>query len=44
MFRAASVCRSLNLGMNADHDLSLKNLQFLKKQIPDILEVPLAML
>lgn len=37
--RAASVCRSLNLGMNAGHDLSLKNLQFFKKQIPDILEV-----
>ncbi|MCS6819926.1 MAG: pyridoxine 5'-phosphate synthase [Chitinophagales bacterium] len=36
---AAEICRELNLGMNAGHDLNLHNLKYLIENIPDILEV-----
>lgn len=35
----AKIAQSLGLGLNAGHDLDLNNLAFLKKNIPDILEV-----
>lgn len=37
--KAAEVARSLGLGLNAGHDLSLVNLKFLKQRIPWIDEV-----
>lgn len=37
--RAAEVAREEGLGLNAGHDLSLENLQYLKEQIPWIDEV-----
>ncbi|MEX0810865.1 MAG: pyridoxine 5'-phosphate synthase [Chitinophagales bacterium] len=36
---AALLCDELNLGINAGHDLNLKNLQYFKSQIPGLLEV-----
>lgn len=36
---AATLAKSLNLGVNAGHDLSLKNIAYFKSQIPDLLEV-----
>lgn len=36
---AARVARQLGLGINAGHDLSLKNLSFFKNQIPELDEV-----
>ncbi|MEX2589100.1 MAG: pyridoxine 5'-phosphate synthase, partial [Chitinophagales bacterium] len=36
---AALLCDKLNLGINAGHDLNLKNLQYFKSQIPGLLEV-----
>ena len=36
---AAECAFSLNLGLNAGHDLSLENLQFFKQNIPHLLEV-----
>lgn len=36
---AAKVAQDLGLGLNAGHDLDLNNLAFLKKNIPDLLEV-----
>lgn len=36
---SAKVARSLGLGVNAGHDLDLKNLSFLKQNIPDLDEV-----
>lgn len=36
---AAIVCNQLNLGINAGHDLNLKNLNYFKNQIPGLLEV-----
>jgi pyridoxine 5-phosphate synthase len=36
---AALLAASLNLGLNAGHDLSLENLQYFKKNIPSLLEV-----
>lgn len=36
---AAEMARSLNLGLNAGHDLDLENLQFFNKSIPSLLEV-----
>jgi pyridoxine 5-phosphate synthase len=36
---AAKTARSLGLGMNAGHDLDLKNLKYLKQCIPDLEEV-----
>ena len=38
-FEAASLARQLNLGVNAGHDLDLKNLKFLKSSIPWLDEV-----
>ncbi|MGJ8591070.1 MAG: pyridoxine 5'-phosphate synthase [Aquaticitalea sp.] len=35
----AVLATSLGLGINAGHDLSLDNIQFFKKNIPDLLEV-----
>lgn len=37
--RAAEKARQLNLGLNAGHDLSLENLQYLHRQIPWLDEV-----
>lgn len=37
--KAAHICKQLNLGINAGHDLNLDNLAFLKQHIPDLLEV-----
>lgn len=36
---AASFASSLGLGINAGHDLNLDNLQFFRKEIPQLLEV-----
>jgi pyridoxine 5-phosphate synthase len=36
---AAKLANSLNLGINAGHDLSLDNIQFFKQSIPSLLEV-----
>ena len=36
---AAKICANLDLGINAGHDLSLKNLAFFKSKIPNLLEV-----
>jgi pyridoxine 5-phosphate synthase len=36
---AAILCNELGLGINAGHDLSLKNLAFFKKEVPNLLEV-----
>ena len=36
---AATLAGKLGLGLNAGHDLSLDNLQFFAKEIPDLLEV-----
>ncbi|MBK6267038.1 pyridoxine 5'-phosphate synthase [Marivirga sp. S37H4] len=36
---AAEVARKAGLGLNAGHDLSLENLQYLKEQIPELDEV-----
>jgi len=36
---AAAHAESLNLGVNAGHDLNLHNLRFLKKRLPNLLEV-----
>jgi pyridoxine 5-phosphate synthase len=36
---AARVAETLNLGVNAGHDLSLENLAFFRKRIPNLLEV-----
>lgn len=36
---AAEVATQLGLGLNAGHDLSLENLRYFKKQIPELLEV-----
>ena len=35
----AELANSLNLGINAGHDLSLDNIEFFKKNIPNLLEV-----
>lgn len=37
--KAAELANSLNLGINAGHDLSLDNIAFFKKHIPGLLEV-----
>jgi pyridoxine 5-phosphate synthase len=37
--KAAETANALGLGINAGHDLSLKNLAFFKKHIPGLLEV-----
>jgi len=37
--RAADVAAHNGLGLNAGHDLDMKNLQFFKQSIPDLLEV-----
>ena len=36
---AAELANSLDLGVNAGHDLSLDNIQFFKQNIPNLLEV-----
>ncbi len=36
---AAKLANSINLGINAGHDLSLDNIQFFKQNIPNLLEV-----
>lgn len=36
---SARVAKTLGLGLNAGHDLDLKNLRYLKEQIPDLDEV-----
>ena len=36
---SSKIARKLNLGVNAGHDLDLKNLKFLKQNIPDLDEV-----
>ena len=37
--KAASYCNKLGLGVNAGHDLNLKNLNFFKQNLPNLLEV-----
>lgn len=37
--KAAELANSLNLGINAGHDLSLDNIEFFKQNIPGLLEV-----
>jgi len=37
--QAATLANKLQLGINAGHDLSLKNLQYFKQHIPNLLEV-----
>ena len=37
--RAAKVAADFNLGLNAGHDLSLENLRFFNRSIPNLLEV-----
>jgi pyridoxine 5-phosphate synthase len=37
--KAAEYCNKLGLGVNAGHDLNLKNLNFFKQNIPNLLEV-----
>jgi len=36
---AARYCNKIDLGVNAGHDLNLKNLRFFQKHIPNLLEV-----
>lgn len=36
---AADFCNSINIGINAGHDLNLDNLKFFKQNIPQLLEV-----
>jgi pyridoxine 5-phosphate synthase len=36
---AAKICNELDLGINAGHDLNLENLQYLKSNVPGLLEV-----
>ncbi|PIE48859.1 MAG: pyridoxine 5'-phosphate synthase [Flavobacteriales bacterium] len=36
---SAQLAKELGLGLNAGHDLSLENIQFFAKKIPDLLEV-----
>jgi pyridoxine 5-phosphate synthase len=38
-FKAAELANSLGLGINAGHDLSLDNIEFFAKNIPNLLEV-----
>jgi pyridoxine 5-phosphate synthase len=35
----ARIAANCGLGVNAGHDLSLKNIQFFKEQVPELLEV-----
>jgi len=37
--KAAKYCSKIDLGVNAGHDLNLKNLYFFKQNIPNLLEV-----
>jgi len=37
--KAAKLATSLGMGLNAGHDLSLENLQFFAKEVPNLLEV-----
>ena len=37
--KAAQYCNTIGLGVNAGHDLNLKNLNFFKQNIPNLLEV-----
>ena len=37
--KAAQYCNKIGLGVNAGHDLNLKNLYFFKQNIPNLLEV-----
>ena len=37
--KSAEICRDLNLGINAGHDLSLDNLKYFKSEIDGLLEV-----
>ncbi|TGV00863.1 pyridoxine 5'-phosphate synthase [Flavivirga rizhaonensis] len=37
--KSAELANNLGLGINAGHDLSLENIEFFKKNIPDLLEV-----
>jgi len=37
--KAAEHCNNINLGINAGHDLNLKNLNYFKNKIPNLLEV-----
>lgn len=37
--QAATLANKLQLGINAGHDLSLKNLQYFKQHVPNLLEV-----
>ncbi len=37
--KAAEYCNKIGLGVNAGHDLNLKNLNFFKRHIPNLLEV-----
>jgi pyridoxine 5-phosphate synthase len=37
--KAAEMATELGLGLNAGHDLSLENLQFFAKEVPNLLEV-----
>jgi len=37
--KAANIATASNLGLNAGHDLDMKNLQFFKQSIPSLLEV-----
>lgn len=37
--KAAAYCNKLKLGVNAGHDLNLKNLHFFKQNLPNLLEV-----
>ncbi len=37
--KAAQAAASVNLGLNAGHDLSLENLAYFKQQVPNLLEV-----
>jgi pyridoxine 5-phosphate synthase len=36
---AAQLALSLNLGVNAGHDLNLENLKYFRTQVPGLLEV-----
>jgi len=37
--QAAAICQTLDLGINAGHDLNLDNLKYFKQNIPELLEV-----
>ena len=37
--KAAAYCNKIDLGVNAGHDLNLKNLHFFKSHLPNLLEV-----